>query len=92
MSSIRAISTYIIHTLFPYLTHVAFIIIDYVSVQPPLDLFTVYIDGEDAAQLVNVQEFTEVALGLSEGPHTIDFSYQFNPVNLPVLSPSPPER
>ena len=90
MSSICAISTYIIHTLFPYSRD--FHYIDYVSVQPPLDLFTVYIDGEDAAQLVNVQEFTEVALGLSEGPHTIDFSYRFNPVNLPVLSPSPPER
>ena len=48
------------------------------SVQPPLDIFIVSIDGETAAALVNVSEWRKIALALEPGPHTIDFSYQFN--------------
>ena len=38
--------------------------------------------------------FTDVTLGLSPGPHTINFSYEYNPFNLPLegLGSSPPER
>jgi hypothetical protein len=51
-----------------------------------------YIDGESTTQLVDTGEFTDVVLGLSPGAHTITFSYQYNPFELPVLPPSPEER
>jgi len=64
----------------------------YASVQPPRDIFIVFVDGEVAAQLVDVNEWTELALGLEPGPHVIDFSYQYNPFDVAVLPPSPPTR
>jgi hypothetical protein len=62
------------------------------SVQPPADIFVVYIDGESAAQLADNGEFSDVALGVSPGPHTIDLSYQYNPFSIPDLPESPPNR
>ena len=61
---------------------------------PPRDILVIYIDDVNSAQLVDTDGFTEVTLGLSPGPHTIDFSYDYNPFNLPleVLGQSPPER
>ena len=64
----------------------------YASVQPPRDLFIIYVDGVAAAQLVDVNEWTPVALGLEPGSHRIDFSYQFNPFDVESLPPSPPTR
>jgi hypothetical protein len=66
----------------------------YASVQPPRDIFEIYIDGESAAQLVGVNEWTLLELGLEPGPHRIDFSYQFNMFNsdVGILPPSPEER
>lgn len=64
----------------------------YASVQPPTDIFIVYIDGEAAAQLVDVNEWTELALGLEPGPHVVNFSYQYNPFEVADLPPSPPTR
>ncbi len=64
----------------------------YASVAPPLDLFIVYVDGVAAAQLVEVNEWTSVALGLEPGSHRIDFSYQYNPFDVESLPPSPPTR
>ena len=43
-------------------------------------------------QLVDTGEFTDIVLGLSPGAHTITFTYDYNPFNLPVLPDSPPER
>lgn len=55
-----------------------------------------YIDDENAAQLVldpnSGTTFSELPLGVSPGPHTITFSYQYNPFNIPVLPPPAPER
>jgi len=62
------------------------------SVLPPSDLFIIYIDGDSAAQLVDVQEFTEVTLGIPPGVHVIDFSYRYNFFNTDPLPPAPPER
>ena len=62
------------------------------SVQPPRDIFSIYIDGESAAQLVGGQEWTDVALGVSPGPHTINFSYQHSIFGVDPLPESPPER
>ncbi|KAL7468613.1 hypothetical protein ACHAXS_008865 [Conticribra weissflogii] len=62
------------------------------SVLPPSDLFIIYIDGNSAAQLVDVQEFTEVTLGIPPGVHVIDFSYRYNFFNTDPLPPAPPER
>jgi hypothetical protein len=62
------------------------------SVQPPTDIFSIYIDGESAAQLVDGKEFTDVALGVSPGQHTIVFSYQYNIFGVDPLPESPPER
>lgn len=64
----------------------------YASIQPPLDIFIIYVDGLAAAQLVDVNEWTPLALVLGPGPYTIDFSYQYNPFDLDVLPPSPPTR
>ncbi len=62
------------------------------SVQPPADIFELFIDGESVQSLVNIQEFTEIPMGLSPGPHVINFSYRYNPLNIPILPPSPEER
>ena len=62
------------------------------SVLPPSDIFFIYVDGESAAQLVDVQEFTEVAIGIPPGVHTVDFSYRYNFFGANPLPPSPPER
>jgi len=66
----------------------------YASVQPPRDMFEIYIDGQNAAQLVDVNEWTVLELGLEPGPHRIDFSFQYNMFNSDVglLPPSPAER
>lgn len=57
------------------------------SVLPPQDVFIVYIDGEVAAQLVDVQTFEEVKLELKPGAHRVDFSYQYNIFSLDPDSP-----
>jgi hypothetical protein len=62
------------------------------SVQPPADIFVVYIDGVDAAQLADNGEFSDVALAVSPGAHTIDLSYQYNPFSISDLPESPPTR
>jgi len=64
----------------------------YASVQPPTDLFIIYVDGEAAAQLVDVNEWTELDLGLEPGSHLIEFSYQYNPFDVAELPPIPPTR
>jgi hypothetical protein len=48
------------------------------SVEPPLDVFVVYVDGISAVQLTNKQEYEEVILNVEPGKHVIDFSYQYN--------------
>lgn len=62
------------------------------SVLPPSDIFIIYINGESAAQLVDVQEWTEVTLGIPPGPQIIDFSYRYNFFGADPLPPSPPTR
>ena len=66
----------------------------YASVQPPRDIFEIYIDGESAAQLVDIHEWTVLELGLEPGPHQIDFSYLYNVFNSEagLLPLSTPER
>jgi len=62
------------------------------SVQPPLDLFFVSIDGEEAVLNGNGTEWTlSPQFGMSPGPHTINFSYRFNPYDLDSLPPSQTE-
>ena len=48
------------------------------SVMPPNDIFVVYIDGEAAAQIVDIHDWTEIELSLEDGPHKVEFSYQYN--------------
>jgi len=55
-----------------------------------MDVFFLYIDGEIGAQLIDTQEFTDVALGIGAGAHTINFSYHYNPFNIPQFPPAPP--
>ena len=63
------------------------------SVQAPLDLFFVSIDGEEAVLNGNGTEWTlSPQFGMSPGRHTIDFSYRFNPFDLDSLPQSRPER
>lgn len=64
----------------------------FASVLPPADIFIIYVDGESAAQLVAVQEWTDVELSLSPGPHRVDFTYQYNMFGVDPLPPSPPTR
>ncbi|KAL7442907.1 hypothetical protein ACHAXH_009021, partial [Discostella pseudostelligera] len=58
----------------------------YASVEPPRDIFIIYIDGVEAAELVSVNEWQTLELGLTSGAHTIDFSYQYTGKN--VTSPT----
>lgn len=60
--------------------------------QPPRDIFAVYIDNEAAAQFVDTQGWSDVTLVISPGPHTIDLSYQYNMFAVSPLPPSPPGR
>lgn len=62
------------------------------SVQPPRDIFSIYIDNESAAQFVDTQGWTDVALGVSPGPHAISLCYQYNIFGVDPLPASPPER
>jgi hypothetical protein len=62
------------------------------SVQPPRDIFSIYVDGESAAQIVDTSEWTDVVFSVAPGPHTIDLSYQYNIFGVDPLPPSPPER
>jgi len=62
------------------------------SVVPPHDIFMVYIDGEAAAQLVDINEWAEIDLQLEAGAHKVDFSYQYNMFQLDALPLSPPQR
>ena len=52
----------------------------------------IYIDGINAAQLVDVREWTELTLDLSSGGHLVEFSYDYNPFSLANLPPSPVTR
>ena len=61
------------------------------STQPPIDLFTINIDGQTAQSLADTGGFEEIQLSLSPGPHTIDMTYQYNPFNLVDIPPWPPE-
>ena len=54
----------------------------YASVEPPRDIFIIYIDGEEAAQLESVNEWQTLELGLTAGQHRIDFSYQYTGTNV----------
>ncbi|KAL7548230.1 hypothetical protein ACHAWF_011520, partial [Thalassiosira exigua] len=64
----------------------------YAPVRPPHDIFAIYVDGVEAAQLVDVDEWTQVPPEvMSPGPHIIDFRYGYNQFNIP-LPPSPPQR
>lgn len=54
----------------------------YASVEPPRDIFIIYIDGVEAAELVGVNEWQTLELGLTSGAHTIDFSYQYTGKNV----------
>ena len=61
------------------------------SVLPPWDLFIVSIDGEPAMFANNVTKWKQQQLGMPPGPHTIDFTYQFNLGDDDVNNyPSPP--
>lgn len=60
--------------------------------QPPRDIFSIYIDDESAAQLIDTQGWQDVALGVSPGPHTINLSYQYNIFGVDPLPESPQER
>ena len=64
----------------------------YRSVQPPRDIFTIFIDDESAAQVIDTQEFRVVEIGVAPGPHTINFSYQYNIFGVDPLPESPPDR
>lgn len=62
------------------------------SVDPPHDILFIHIDGEEAASLLDVTEWTAVQLSLTPGFHRIDFSYQYNIFGVDPLPPSPPQR
>ncbi|KAL7484796.1 hypothetical protein ACHAW6_010451 [Cyclotella cf. meneghiniana] len=64
----------------------------FASVQPPRDIFTIFIDDESAAQVIDTQEFRVVELGVAPGPHTVNFSYQYNIFGVDPLPESPPDR
>jgi hypothetical protein len=66
----------------------------YASVLPPRDIFEIYIDGGSAAQMVDVNEWTVLELGLEPGPHRVDFSYQYNMTNTEaeLSTPAPQNR
>ena len=50
----------------------------YASVQPPHDIFIVYVDGISAAQFVDKNDWEPSSLQLLPGPHVVEFSYQYN--------------
>ena len=62
------------------------------SVLPPHDTFVIYVDGVPAAQIVDANQWTHVGLAIGEGKHAVHFYYEYNPLGLEVLPPSPPQR
>lgn len=50
----------------------------YASVQPPHDIFHLYIDGSRVVNMVNTNGWVEIVNGLPPGNHTIDFRYEYN--------------
>ncbi len=58
----------------------------YASVEPPRDIFLIYIDGVEAAQMESVNEWQTLELGLKAGPHRIDFSYLTTGMNVTALT------
>ncbi|KAL7497611.1 hypothetical protein ACHAWT_005689 [Skeletonema menzelii] len=61
------------------------------SVLPPQDNFVIYVDLLEAAQITDVQEYEEIQLELSSGPHRVDFIYRYNVFSLDPLPAVPPE-
>ena len=59
---------------------------------PPSNIFVIYVDGVNTAQLFGVSEWMDVELGLQPGPHRVDFSYQYNIFQENPVPPSPPRR
>ena len=51
-----------------------------------------YVDGEMRGQATEMTEFEEQQLQLGPGPHTIVFSYKYNPVGVDAFPPESPDR
>ena len=60
--------------------------------EPPVDLFALYIDGQSAAQLPGTPGFVDIPIGVGPGPHRIDMSYQYIASNSSELPPSSSDR
>ena len=60
--------------------------------QMPFDRFEFYVDGIPRVQMTDPRtEFEEFVLHLVPGAHSVDFMYQFNPLNIPASGLPPPE-
>ncbi|KAL9190599.1 hypothetical protein ACHAXT_000305 [Thalassiosira profunda] len=62
------------------------------GVEMPFDDLQVIVDGVLRSSLNNMQAFEQQQLMLSPGPHTVVFSYKYNPAGVEVFPPEMPGR
>ena len=60
------------------------------STQIPFDDVLYYVDDVMRGQLNNMKDWTEVEIELPPGGHEITFVYNYNPVGIDALPPTPP--
>lgn len=59
-------------------------------VVPPYDNLVWFLDGVEYSEIAGQSEWRQLSIPLAPGAHRIDFQYQYNPFNLPVLSDDQP--
>ncbi|KAL7542521.1 hypothetical protein ACHAXR_011851 [Thalassiosira sp. AJA248-18] len=62
------------------------------GVSMPYDDLLYYVDGTVRGQMTEKTDFETLQLQFGPGPHTITFSYNYNPVGLTVFPPEDPAR
>ncbi|KAL7491152.1 hypothetical protein ACHAWT_000622 [Skeletonema menzelii] len=60
-------------------------------VLPPYDVLVWFVDGVEISRIAGSPEWMAISIPLTPGAHQIDFQYQYNPFDLPVLPPDLPE-
>ena len=60
-------------------------------VLPPYDVLVWFVDGVEISRIAGSAEWMAISIPLTPGAHQIDFQYQYNPFDLPVLPPDLPE-
>lgn len=56
------------------------------NVLPPTDVFKIYVDGVETMQLIDVNDWSLVAVDIAPGRHVIDLSFQYNIFSVDPLS------